>query len=225
MKDQTPNRERWKNAVVVLTIATTVIVAIVAGLQAEASIRTNAANRDSQFYSIKLAGELQRAGLQGNYDMAVFAAGLKDRLEATVLQLTAYQMKSQGNTDGEQVALLQAHAATARADVEQAASVFYADARYAPKSTDGTPDMQGYLKNLNAPALDLLAKQNKAADEYNKWNEKSDGYTAVLTILAIALFLFGLAQALAPRMRLLFAVFGVLATGSALLWVFAILLS
>lgn len=225
MKSDNANPERWKNVVVFLSVATTMIIAVVAGLQAEVSIRANGANRDSQYYAIQIAGELQRAGLQGNYDMAVFASTLRDRLESTVLELTMYQMKTQGNSDGEVVAQLQADAAKARADVEEKASVLYTDPRFAPKTAEGTPDIQAYLDVLNAPALDLLAKQNKAADSYNTWNEKSDGYTAVLTILAVALFLFGLAQALSPRLRLLFAVFGVIATGSACLWVVTLLLS
>jgi hypothetical protein len=47
----------------------------------------------------------------------------------------------------------------------------------------------------------------------------------VLAILAVAFFLFGLAQALSPRLRLLFAIFGLVALAGAGLWMVLILVS
>ncbi len=224
MSEKTNNPERWKSLVVILTVATTVLVAVAAGLQAEASLRAGSANRVSQYYAIKIAGELQRSGLQGNYDMGIFASTLQDRMESTILELTALQLKSQGNTDAASAGLLQAEVAQARADSYQAASILYTDFRYAPASADAMPNASRYLTDLHAAAQDLLAKQNAASDEYNKYSAKSDAYTGVLTVLAIALFLFGLAQAVSPGLRLLFALFGVLGVVSAILWALTLLL-
>jgi len=224
MSEKTIDSERGKSLIVVLTVATTVLVAITAGLQAEASLRASSANRASQFYAIKIAGELQRSGLQGNYDMGIFVSTLQDRMQSTILELTAQQMQSQGNTAAANAALLQAEVAQARAGSYQAASILYTDSRYAPASADGTPDASRYLTDLHAAAQDLLAKQNATSDEYNKYTAKSDAYTGVLTVLAIALFLFGLAQAVSPGLRWLFALFGVLGVVSAILWALTLLL-
>lgn len=208
----------WKNIVVVLTIAATVLVALVAVLQADAGIRANGANRNSQYYAIRVSGELQRAGLQGNYDMQIFHEIIQARMTATVLQLTALQAEQDGDTAGAAAALLKAQTEQARADAVQAASILYTDKRYTPSSPDGLPNAQQYLDDLNAPAQKLLKQQNDTVDVYNIWNARGDSYTAILTVMAIALFLFGLAQAVTPRLRFLFALFGTIATGAAALW-------
>ena len=49
--------ERYKTLIVVLTLITTVITAVVATLQADANIRANTANRDSQYYAILVSAE------------------------------------------------------------------------------------------------------------------------------------------------------------------------
>ena len=116
MSEKTNDSELGKSLIVVLTVATTVLVAMTAGLQAEASLRASSANRASQFYAIKIAGELQRSGLQGNYDIGIFVSTLQDRMQSTILELTAQQMQSQGNTAAANAALLQAEVAKARAD-------------------------------------------------------------------------------------------------------------
>ncbi len=85
--------------------------------------------------------------------------------------------------------------------------------------------MQSYLADTYAAANDLVARQNAAADDYNRWNRKGDSYTSVLAILAVAFFLFGLAQALTPRLRLLFAIFGLVVVGAAGFWTVLILLA
>lgn len=222
---QSPNQDRYKILVVVLTVATTVIAAIVSGLQADANIRAAASNTDSQVYAIQAAGELHRQGLQAAYDTGVFAGYLKDSQEAAVLQVTALLQQQNGDLPGSQSSQQGAAIAQARADTAKLFSIFYSDSRYAPKSADGTPDMQAYLNDSYAAANDLVAKQNSASDNYNRWNRKGDSYTSGLAILAIAFFLFGLAQALTPRLRLLFAIFGLAAMAGAGFWMILILLS
>ena len=65
---------------------------------------------------------------------------------------------------------------------------------------------------------EIVAQQNQAADLYNAWDRKADSYITALTVLAVAFFLFGLAQALKDtRIRLIFAVFGVVVIAFSLL--------
>ncbi len=208
----------WKNVIVILTIGATVLVAIVAVLQADAGIRANGANRNSQYYAIRVSGELQRAGLQGNYDMAIFQETIQARYTSTVLQLTALKAEQNGDSAGAADALLRAQTEQARADTAQASSILYTDKRYAPSSAEGLPNADQYLADLHEPALKMLKQQNDSVDAYNIWNARSDTYTAILTVMAIALFLFGLAQAVTPRLRLLFALFGTIGTLAAALW-------
>ena len=212
--------ERYKTLIVVLTLITTVITAIVATLQADANIRANTANRDSQYYAILVSAELQRSGLQSTYDLNTMAKVLLEKQTALMMEFTALQSEDK---QGTALSSLSALAAQARADILTNFSVFFTDPRYAPKTTDGLPDGEAYLADSSAKANEILEKQNAAADDYHKWSSKADSYVGVLTVIAVAFFLFGLAQALTGRMRLVFAIFGAVILLASSAWTVLIL--
>lgn len=218
------NPDRYKTLVLFLTVITTVITTAVAGLQADANIRASTNNRDSQLYAILASGELHRQGIQFTYDMNVFVDTIKNEQEATTLELTALQQQDVGDEQAAADTLERSAVAQARADMARKFSIFFTDPRYAPATEGGMPDTQTYLEDATAAANDLVAQQNDAADQYDLWNRKGDSYTSVLALLAVAFFLFGLAQALSPQLRLLFAVFGLVALAGAGLWVFLLLI-
>jgi len=215
--------ERYKILIVVLTLITTVITAILATLQADANIRANTANRDSQYFAVLASGELHRSGLQSSYDMNTFAGVLSETQTLLIMQFTALQSDLAGDDLGLALSNINALAAQARLEKLTSFSIFYADPRYAPKTVDGTPDAEAYLADSNAKANDLVKKQNTASDDYHKWSSKADSYVGVLTVMAVAFFLLGLAQALMGRMRLVFAIFGALILLGASAWTFIIL--
>jgi hypothetical protein len=217
--------ERYKTLIVVLTLITTVITAMIATLQADANIRANNANRDSQYYAILVSGELVRSGLQSSYDLNTFSKVLLEKQTALMMQFTALQSEQSADKLGTALNNISALAAQARADKLSNFSIFYTDPRYAPKTTDGLPDAGAYLADISDEANKILEKQNAAADEYHKWNNKSDAYVGVLTVIAVAFFLFGLAQAVKGRMRLVFAVFGLVILLAASAWTLLILVA
>ena len=217
--------ERYKTLIVVLTLITTVITAMIATLQADANIRANNANRDSQYYAILVSGELVRSGLQSSYDLNTFSKVLLEKQTALMMQFTALQSEQSADKLGTALNNISALAAQARADKLINFSIFYTDPRYAPKTTDGLPDAEAYLADISNEANKILEKQNAAADEYHKWNSKSDAYVGVLTVIAVAFFLFGLAQAVKGRMRLVFAVFGLVILLAASAWTLLILVA
>lgn len=217
------NPERWKTMIIALTMVNTILVAIIAGLQTDANIRANDANRDSQYYAVLTSGELHRIGLQSNYDMNTFARILDNTQRSLVMGYTALEQLQNGDDAGASLSTLQEKVAQAQADTATKFSIFYQDPRYAPKSPDAQPNLQRYIDDSNAKALELLAKQNAASDAYKIWSGKSDSYVAVLTIMAIAFFLFGIAQSVNPRLRLLFAAFGIVVIVLGIGWGLAIL--
>jgi len=219
------NPERWKAMIIILTMINTILVATVAGLQTDANIRANDANRDSQYYAVLTSGELHRIGLQNNYDMNTFARILDNTQRSLVMGFTSLELLQKGDEAGAALSTLQERVARAQADAATTFSIFYQDPRYAPKSSDAQPELQKYLDDSNANALALLASQNAASDAYKIWSGKSDSYVAVLTILAIAFFLFGIAQSVNPRLRLLFAGFGIAVIVLGVGWTLAILIS
>jgi hypothetical protein len=219
------NPERWKTMIIALTMVNTILVAVVAGLQTDANIRANDANRDSQYYAVLTSGELHRIGLQNNYDMNTFARILDNTQRSLVMGYTALEQLQNGDEAGASLSTLQEQVAQAQADTATKFSLFYQDPRYAPQSPDAPPNLQRYIDDSNAKALELLAKQNAASDAYKIWSGKSDSYVAVLTVMAIAFFLFGIAQSVNPRLRLLFAGFGIVVIVLGVGWGLAILVS
>jgi hypothetical protein len=219
------NPERWKGLIIVLTMINTILVAIIAGLQTDANIRSNSANRDSQYYAVILSAELQRTGLQSNYDMNTLARILDNTQRSLVMQFTALQQEQNKDQQGAALSTLQGQIMQAQADMATKFSIFYQDPRYAPKSPGSQPDLKAYTNDSKEKALGLLAKQNAASDIYNKWSGKADSYVAVLTILAIAFFLLGIAQSVNPRLRILFAGFGIVVIVLGVGWALAILIS
>jgi len=219
------NPERYKSLVIILTVLTTVLAAVLAALQSDASIRADIANRDSQFYAIQVSGELHRVGLVTNYEFNVFTDYLTNLQQATIFELTALEQEQAGDTKAAQATHELSAVSQARADLGEKFSIFYTDARYAPKEQGGLPNADQYLLDLNEKMNEILTKQNEAADVYATWNRKADSYVTALTILAVAFFLFGLAQAVkSARMRLTFTSFGIVVILFSLLVTFLTLL-
>lgn len=198
------NTDRFRVIVLVLTLINTIFAAALSGLQVDANIRADRANRDSQYYALLAANEVVRFGHQGDYDAKLFATLINQAQQSTILELTALELEQAGEDERAAALLSQSQAAQARSDRGTALSIFYTDPRYAPTEPDGLPDPVAYLEDLSKLANELTEKQNIASDEYHRWDSKADSYIAVLSILAIAFFLLGLAQS-TVRMRLFFA--------------------
>jgi hypothetical protein len=224
--DQTQNNpDSYKTWIILLTLITTIMTSIVAGLQADANIRASNANRDSQYYAILASSEVQRQGLQSNYDIATMTEYTRLSQESLVLQITALDLKDKNDNTSQVAVELSMLGAQARADKLRSYSIFYTDPRYAPTSEDDIPHMESYLNDAFTKANEITELQNHASDEFRRWDGKADAYVSILTIMAMAFFLFGLAQALKGRMRLVFAIFGsVILIGSSL-WAVATLLN
>lgn len=207
MNESTPNTDRWKNFVLVLTLINTIFAALLSGLQVDVGIRANNANRDSQYYAVLLSNELVRQGYQSAYDFQTLTSGMRYSQESLVQEFTALSLEQNGDKSGADEAHLQSVISKARAATAEKFSFMHNDPRYAPAQPDGAPDAQAYVDDHAKIANEILVQQNAASDEYQKWNKKSDAYVAVLTLLAIVFFLLGVSQS-TQRMRPFFALSG-----------------
>ena len=205
MNEPTPNTDRFRTLVLVLTLINTIFAATLSGLQVDANIRANNANRDSQYYALLASDELVRLGHQSAYDLELFANTVKDAQQSLVMQFTALELEKKGDKENASRLSNESEISQARSDKGTSLSLLYSDPRYAPTEPDGLPNLEAYLADQSKSPNDLVAKQNAATDEYHKWNSKADSFVAVLTVLAIAFFLLGLAQS-TIRMRLFFAI-------------------
>jgi hypothetical protein len=221
MNETAPNTNRFRVFILLLTLINTIFAAGLSGLQVDANIRADQANRDSQYYALRAADELVRMGHQGAYDFELFTSLLKDAQHSTIMELTALELEQAGEEESAAKLLIQSEVAQARSDKGVA---LYSDPRYAPTESGGVPDMEAYLADQSKAPNDLVAQQNAATDNYHKWDSKADSYIAVLSILAIAFFLLGLAQS-TTRMRLFFAISALAVMFLAAAWTGFILIS
>jgi hypothetical protein len=205
MNEVTPKIERWKNIALVLTLINTVFAALLSGLQVDADIRANNANRDSQYYAALASSELVRQGHQSTYDFQTFTTALKASQESLIFEFTSLSLQQGDNASGVENFHNQSVIAQARADAARKFSVLYNDPRYAPDQPDGMPKADIYIADHAEIAKEIVVKQNDASDAYQKWDRKSDSYVAVLTLLAIVFFLLGVSQS-TQRMRPFFIV-------------------
>ena len=225
-QQHTESSERYKNLIVLLTVFTTVLAAVLAALQADANIREGVANRDSQYLAILASGELHRAGLESNYEFSVLGDYLQNLQEGTVLEITALEQETAGDEEAAQASREIAALSQARTGIGEKFSILYTDPRYAPQNDGDLPRAEQYITDVFERSNEIVAEQNKAADDYHNWGRKSDLYVTALTIIAVAFFLFGLAQALKEtRLRLIFAVFGIAVIGISLFITVTTLLS
>jgi len=205
MNETSPKPEYWKGIVLVLTLINTVFAALLSGLQVDAGIRGNNANRDSQYYAALASSELVRQGHQSSYDFQTFAIVVKTTQESLINEFTSLGLAQDGEETVTETFHIQSTIAQAQADTARKFSIFYTDPRYTPEQPDAMPNADTYVADQAEVANEIVAKQNAAADDYQKWNKKSDAYVAVLTLLAIVFFLLGVAQS-TQRMRPFFAV-------------------
>lgn len=217
MNEMTPGTDRFRTLILVFTLINTIFAAALSGLQVDANIRANNANRDSQYYALLATNELVRLGQQSAYDLKLFADTVKDAQQSTVMELTALELEKNGEKESAARLRSQSEISKARSDKGISLSLLYSDPRYAPKEKDGVPNLQAYLGDQSKSPNDLVAKQNAATDAYHRWSGKADSYVAVLTVLAIAFFLLGIAQS-SVRMRLFFAISAVAVMLIAALW-------
>jgi hypothetical protein len=192
--------DRGRRLVVVLTLLTTIVAAVVAGLEVEASTQGDAANRESERLVLTAAAlQVSDTVIEG-YQSGLVTDVLSNTQQGLALEFAALQLAQEGKAaDATQVGAM-AKAARARADEARGLSDIYQDPAYAPASPDGFPDVKGYYDARSTVEQALVTQQNAASDAYNLWNSRSDTYVAILSVLAITFFLLGLAQ-VAKRMR------------------------
>jgi hypothetical protein len=217
------NPDRWKSLVLVLTLVNTVLMASVSALQVDANIRANQANRDAQYYAVQITGGLAYTGARGDFDTNTYAISVTNTLESLVAGYTALLRQEVNDTQGYDALKLEEQIYQARADRATSLSVLQTNPAYGHGTTQTAADFTAYFDELFAPTREILQKQNNASDAYHHWNSKSDSYVAVLTVLAVAFFLLGVAQMTRPGLRLLFSIFAVVVLGIGSLWTLILL--
>jgi len=206
MNETTTTPDRFRIFVLVLTLLNTIFVAFLSGLQVDANIRAEKANRDSQYFGLLVANEVVHFGRESGYEFQLFLDAINEAQRSQILTLAALDLEDAGETESAAIVSNQSQVAEARSEKGTSLSLLLSDPRYAPSEPGDPPDAQLYLDDQRKAIKELEEKQNAASNEYYRWDRKADGYITALTVLAVAFFSLGLAQS-TGRVRHFFAFF------------------
>ena len=194
------------NAIAVTLIAiVTLLSAVAAFLQNDASNRQSSAVRDVQRYAAaQLAAALQAQQAQ-NFDAAVQQDWLNLAYARSLLD-------SSDEADAARAGQL--------AELMRLTAGFSAmlQAPYLDDPIDGSIDLPRYYADQEYEPTYWQQRREAMSLINEAWNSKSATYVTILTLFAVALFLFGIAATIGGKLRGAFAALGVLIALGATAW-------
>jgi tetratricopeptide (TPR) repeat protein len=200
----------FERMVVVLITSVALLAAIVTLLQTDASSRADRAERDGQRYAIQAMGRRIVGGAKVDYGWYAYQVWdeidvqrlLADRADDTAAAARYRSLRSR-------IASL---------------SPFLAPPYFDPEGSN-EPDLAHYeADTYYVDATALSERYTVAAALNNAWTDKANTYVTHLTLLAVSLFLYGLATTVAGWTRWLFVGVGSVIAALALLWIILVTL-
>ncbi|MEN9934747.1 MAG: Tetratricopeptide repeat [Chloroflexota bacterium] len=203
--------ERTKRIIGILIAVVTLITTVIAFVQSDAGARDDQANRDSKRYSTEALGRKVSGDARVNYD---FGAAYQSWYELDLLASAA-----EGRGDAE----LAASYSTARDELVRH-SPLLAPPYFDPET--GVADVARYEADTYLVEITALTERfNAASAVKDAWDFKANTYIVHLTLLAVSLFLLGLAATISSRLpQLVFSVAGVGITTVVVVWATSIYL-
>ena len=199
-----PSRTAGLTAAITVGIVVTTLLTAVAGwLQVRSSKLSGAQAQLGQQLAIQAGTTIQQAQTQADVDYEAFLRAEEQRGDAgNALQQGLF-------ATGELALALQLKQSRseALAGATEALTPISQNGPYGPQADDRFPDR--FFASRTQDALRIEAQQDAANRENSAWEEHAATYTAILTLFAVALYLFGFALALPERMT---RAFGVVAT-------------
>ncbi|MBC8160397.1 MAG: tetratricopeptide repeat protein [Roseiflexaceae bacterium] len=190
--------ERFKRIVAVLIALLTVIAALIALLQSDASARDDRANRDTKRYATEAMGRKVSGDARVNFD---YNSAYQAWYELDTLATSA---TSRGDDAAAQRYITQRDEMTSLSPLLAA--------QYFDPAT-GQPDVARYEADVYLVEMTTLNENFLAASVVKDgWDSKANAYVFHLTLLAVAFFLFGLSITIASSItRWIFAGVGTIA--------------
>ena len=190
--------ERFKRIVAVLIALLTVLAALIALLQSDASARDDRANRDTKRYATEAMGRKVSGDARVNFD---YNSAYQAWYELDTLATSA---TNRGDDEAAQRYITQRDEMTSLSPL-LAAQYF--------DPAEGQPDVSRYEADVYLVEITALNERFLAASVVKDgWDTKANAYVFHLTLLAVAFFLFGLSITIASSItRWIFAGVGAIA--------------
>ena len=187
--------DRGNAGVAVALAVLTVLAALVAGLEAQASIASSLAQREADRIGMAASGQQASAVLQAGEAYGVYASWLEELQRTTFAQNELVRDPSSPD-----LVELQTRAA---ADQRIAAWAKSQSPLLQPpyfNATTNVGDFAAFQADLiNGPAALASEQQSAENNVAAAWQAKANTYVTILTILAVALFFVGLASTVRGR--------------------------
>jgi tetratricopeptide (TPR) repeat protein len=186
------DEERFKRIVAALIALVTVIAALIALLQSDASARDDRANRDTKRYATEAMGHKVSGDARVNFD---YNSAYQSWYELDTLASSA-------SARGDEAAAKRYEAVR---DKMTGLSPLLASPYFDPAK--GQLDVARYEADVYLVEMTTLSEKFVAASAVkDAWDTKANAYVLHLTLLAVAFFLFGLSITIAsPLTRWIFA--------------------
>ena len=203
--------DRFKRVVTLLIAGTAFLGTVASALRVDSSARGQAAGRDGRASIIKAVGK-GNAGTQRYTLERSFLAEFQSLVTEGSLDLRlAQESLSRGEMA---VHFLEA---VRREQIRENLRGFSSllSPPYYDEKTGASDVLRFGADYLVAPPVKWTEMQSAKSEEAAAWGKKSDRYIVVITILAVSLFLFGLALTLGGRLKIVFVAIGCLIAAAA----------
>jgi tetratricopeptide (TPR) repeat protein len=205
--EQPPDR---LSGIVAIVIAFATLVAAVTGfLQAETSNRAGDKRDDAEQLSLRALSASQSSQQNAQVELETFERWIEQRTQAGNALLASLYASSDPERQNELLLEQQRWETVAAATLTQ--SDIDPESEFGPEQDPAFPNR--YFSKAAEESLRLNALQDAANEEASRLDQRAAAYTAILAMLAVALYLFGLTLAVHGRWRR----FGFLGVGAGLL--------
>jgi tetratricopeptide (TPR) repeat protein len=199
------SEERFKKLIAFLIALVTVFITVVTYLQNDASSRDDAANRDTKRYSLEALERRVSGDARVNFD---YNQAYQAYYEYELLIASA-------EAEGDDAAVARYQALQ---DHTRTLSPLLADPYFNPET--GETDIARYEADTYLVETTALSERFSAASSVkDAWDSKANTYIVHLTLLAVSLFLFGMATTISGNLtRWIFTGVGSAVTVFAVAW-------
>ena len=182
--------QKFSRLISVLIAVTTVFAALLAQLEAEAGARDERAARDAKRASLAAFGEQVRGDAQSNYD---YYTAFEQYRELEILREAA-----EDRHDDKAAARYESMAENLLGTSPLLGGKDSQGKPYFDALNEYEPDLARYQVETYYTRVQADLQRFKAASQVKQgWDDKANAYVFHLTLLAVALFLFGLAGTIA----------------------------
>jgi tetratricopeptide (TPR) repeat protein len=204
-------RDTFTRRIALLVVSVTLVASVVAYLQTRAGNQEEIAARETQIEAIQGIGAQVSSQSEATSAYAVYVQASEYDRRATLARGRARVL---GDTAEGQAARREAERwETIRAAVVPLTPLL-SEEQYATDPIFDSP----YFSDRNIEPDKVRLQQAALSEKVNAWGNKANSYVAVLTLLAVALFLFGLSLTVGGGVRRLIAAPAVAIFAASILW-------